>query len=214
MERIRKLLEKVDYEGLRSELASNPALANEGIAFDETNTTKAHPLHRICDGVFSGIYTDDQAAELAKIFLEYGANVDGVLLKEKQDTPLIAAASLGAENVGLLYMERGANIHHGGCHGGTALHWAAWCGWDKLVRRLIQEKAEINRRCIDFESTPLFWAIHGFKNVGKEHVHHQEECARLLINAGADKNIPNKEGTKAIELLDPEDETLRQLLAE
>ena len=51
---------------------------------------------------------------MAKIFLEYGANVNGNELTEKQDTPLIAASSLHADQVAIFYIENGANINHAG----------------------------------------------------------------------------------------------------
>src|SRR5205085_7091612 len=118
---IKSLIDSKDYEGLRVVLSDNPRLANEGIPYDEVNTTTAPPLHRICDGVFSKKFTDDEAVEMARIFLKYGANINGSVLIEKQDTPLVAAASLNADQVALLYIENGADIHHAGCHGGTAL---------------------------------------------------------------------------------------------
>lgn len=209
---MKELITNKDYEGIRKALSQNPSLANEGIPFDDANTTKAHPLHRICDGVFAHSYTDREAVEMAKIFLEYGANVNGNDLTEKSDTPLTAAASLHAEETGLLYIENGADIHHAGCHGGTALHWAAWTGRDQLVNRLLQEGAAVNQRCIDFRGTPLLWAIHGFKNGGEENRLNQLECARLLIAAGADKTIPNIEGDAPLAFLDEEDVEWAQLL--
>jgi hypothetical protein len=203
--KMKKLINNKDYTGIKQALSNNPNLANEGIPYDEVNTTKAHPLHRICDGVFSKKYTDEEAVKMAKIFLEYGANVDGNELTEKQDTPLIAAASLHADQVAIFYIENGANINHAGTHGGTALHWAAWCGRDKVVRRLIQEGADVNKRCIDFKATPLFWAVHGLKNGDKNNRHNYLECVKILIHAGADKNIPNGEGKTIFDLLNDED---------
>jgi hypothetical protein len=150
---MKKLIDNKDFKGIEKALSTNPELANQGIPYDEENTTKAHPLHRVCDGVFTGKYTDQEAVKMAKIFLQYGANIDGGKLVEKQDTPLIAASSLHANAVAILYIEKGASIHHAGCHGGTALHWAAWCGRPEVVRRLLQEGAEINKLCMDFKAT-------------------------------------------------------------
>lgn len=209
---MKELITNKDYEGIRKALSQNPSLANEGIPFDDVNTTKAHPLHRICDGVFAHTFTDKEAVEMAKIFLEYGANVNGNELTEKADTPLTAAASLHADETGILYIENGADIHHAGCHGGTALHWAAWTGSDLLVNRLIQEGAAIDKRCIDFRGTPLLWAIHGFKHGGPENRRNQLECARLLVAAGADKTIPNIVGDAPLAFLDEEDVEWGQLL--
>lgn len=212
MSEVMDLIMAVNYSGLRKLLSSDPALANKGLPLGKHEIRLAHPLHRICDGVSHGIYKDEQAAEMAEIFLEFGARIDGTELIEKKDTPLIAAASLSADRVGILYIDRGANIFHAGTHGGTALHWAAWCGRDVLVDRLIRERAEINRLCIDFKSTPLFWAFHGFKNGGAGNVYHQLECARLLLKAGADKSIPNASGHSIPDMLESGDAEAKELL--
>ena len=211
---MKKLIDNKDYKGIEQALSNNPDLANEGIPYDSVNTTKAHPLHRICDGVFSGKYTDEEAVKMATIFLEHGANINGNGLIEKQDTPLTAAASLHADQVAILYIEKGANIDHAGCHGGTALHWAAWCGRDKVVSRLVQEKAEINKRCIDFKATPLFWAVHGLKSDATNNLRDYLECVKILIQSGADKNIPNGDGQTVFDLLNDEDLELKEQLNE
>ncbi|MBD2701179.1 ankyrin repeat domain-containing protein [Spirosoma sp. BT702] len=210
---LRNLIANKELGAIQQALEQNPELANEGIPYDDQNTANAHPLHRICDGVMSGTYSDEEAVEMAKIFLKYGANVNGDEQVDNRDTPLVAAASLHAEKVGILYIEKGAAINHPGCYGGIPLHWAAWTGRDKLVQRLIEAGAEINRRCIEFDSTPLLWAVHGFKFGGPENRHNQIECVRLLLAAGADKNTPNKEGTLPIRFLNEQDVELRQLLS-
>lgn len=209
---ISKLIAAKDYKGLKARLSQNPNLANESIAFSEENTTKAHPLHRICDGVFLGKYADEEAVEMAKIFLEYGANVNGNKLIEKEDSPLVAAASLHADNVAMLYIENGAEINHPGFHGGTALHWAAWCGRPKLVERLIHAGSEINKKCIDYKATPLFWAVHSLKQTDKNDMGGYLECVKILMQAGADKNIPNGEGKTVFDLLSDEDVELNAIL--
>lgn len=209
---LKKLMDSKDYQGIELALLNNRDLANEGIPFDEVNTTKAHPLHRICDGVFSQNYTDEEGVKMAKILLEFGANIDGNTLTEKQDTPLIAASSLHADQLAIFYIEKGANIKHAGCHGGTALHWAAWCARDKVVKRLIQEGAQIDKRCIDFKATPLFWAVHGLKKGGTNSLRDYLECVKILIQAGADKNIPNAEGKTVFDLLTTEDLELKEKL--
>src|SRR5882724_1341755 len=209
---IRKLIADNNQEAIGQALANNPALANEGLPYDEANTKKAHPLHRICDDVFINKFSDEEGVKIARIFLKHGANIDGNELVERQDTPLIAAASLYADELAFLYLDNGANVAHAGCHGGTALHWAAWCGRDKLVRRLLQEGAEINKRCIDFKATPLFWAVHGLKQGDKNDLQNHLECIKALIQSGAEKNIPNAEGKTIFDLADDEDLELKELL--
>ncbi|MEP7322624.1 MAG: ankyrin repeat domain-containing protein [Saprospiraceae bacterium] len=209
---IKNLITNKDFNGLRQALSKNPDLANEGLPYDEVNTIKAPPLHRLCDAVFSKTITDEEAVLMAKIFLEHGAFVNGTELIEKQDTPLLAASSLNADQVAIFYIENGAIINHPGCFGGTALHWAAWCGSPLLVRKLIQVGAEINKKCIDFKSTPLLWAMDGMKHNDKQNTQDYLECIKILIQAGADKNIPNGEGKSVFELLQDEDVELKSIL--
>lgn len=209
---IREFINKKDYAGLKDSLSKNPNLANEGLPYDKANTTKAHPLHRICDGVFSGLYTDEEGVEMAKIFLEYGTDINGGEMIEKKDTPLLAAASLHSDKVAIFYIEKGADIHHAGCHGGTALHWAAWCGRPIVVERLLQEGPEINRKCIDFKSTPLFWAVHGLKAGDKKDIAGHLDCIKQLLLAGADKSIPNSNGKTVFDLIEGGDLELKGLL--
>jgi hypothetical protein len=210
---VRTLIAHKELSKLSEFLDQYPEAANEGLPYDEHNLTKEHPLHRICDGVFNGTYSDGEAVEIATVFLEHGAKVDGYALVEGKDTPLVAAASLHAEKVGLLYIDWGATIAHRSLHGGTALHWAAWTGQDKLVQRLIDKKAAIDQRCIEFESTPLLWAVHGYVFGVLHNRHNQIACVRLLLDAGADKNTPNKDGTRPIDMLDSQDLEMRQILS-
>ena len=196
---------------LETLLSRNSALANQGIALPD-NPATAHPLHRLCDAVCFGLYDEAKALDLAKVLLRYGATLNGGQ-KPGKDSPLTAACSLQCDELALYYIEHGANIEHQGCHGGTALHWSAWCGRDKLVEHLAPLVNDINKLCIDFKSTPLFWAIHGLKFGSKENQYHQPECARILIHHGADKSIPNMEGYLPIQLLDAEDIELRNVLS-
>lgn len=208
---IKDLIKTLDFQGLQNTLSKDPCLANEGIPGDDCSVL-AHPLHRICDGVFNRLYTEKNAVELAKLFLAHGANVNGDLPEDKKDTPLVAAASLRADDVAILYIAHGADIHHRGCHGGTALHWASWCGREKIVHRLLQENIDINKQCIDFKGTALLWAVHGYKFGGNDNRFRQVACARMLMEAGADKTISNKEGVTAIQFLDERDAEMIALL--
>lgn len=209
---IKPLILSRDFEGLDKVLGQNPTLANEGIPYDDANPVKAHPLHRICDAVFNRLISDEDAVKFAKIFLAHGATVNGNEMEFKKDTPLIAAASLHADKVGILYVETGAELSHAGCHGGTALHWAAWCGRPALVEKLIDAGAPINKRCVDFESTPLFWTIHGFKSCDFENHAEYFNCARMLMNAGSDASIANAEGYTVFDLLGDKFPDLMEIL--
>lgn len=211
--KIKILIENKDYEGIRQLLSKNPNLANEGIPCDKKNTSKAHPLHRICDAVFAKKITDEEAIPIAKILLEFGANIDGDKIKENKDTPLMAAASLHAEQLSIFYIENGANIHYADRHdGATALHWAAFCGRDKLVERLIQEKATIDQRDTSYNSTPVGWAIQPLMTEDKFNIYHQVSCIKLLLKAGADVTALNNETIQYLQFLAKDDLELKKLL--
>lgn len=177
------LIAQKDLEGIRSAISVNQSLANQGIALDHSNA-KAHPLHRLADGVFANVYTDQDAVEMAKLFLEFGADINGGKLIEKKDSPLIAACSLHADLLALYYIEQGADIHHAGTHGGTALHWSAWCGRPVLVGALLKAGATVNQNCIDFKSKPLRWAGLGYQRTPNAKLEDYQECERLLEEAG------------------------------
>lgn len=188
------LIKKVDLAGIQSALTQNRTLANTEIPLEDGESALAHPLHRICDGVFSGVYSDEQGRKMAELFLAHGAKVDGNDPQLLNDTPLVAAASLHADQVALLYMEAGADIGHQGCYGGTALHWAAWCGRPELVKKLIEAGAEINLLCHEFKSTPLFWAVHGLRSAEGKNLDQYKAIVKMLLEAGADQSVPNFEG--------------------
>ncbi len=212
---MKTLVENKNYEGIRQLLTNNPTLANEGITipYDNRCTTKAHPLHRICDAVFAKKITDEEAIEIAKILLDFGANIDGDKTKENQDTPLLAAASLHAEKLGIFYIDKGADIYYAGRQdGATALHWAAFCGRDKLVERLIREKAAIDQRDTAYDSTPLVWAIQPLKTGDTFNTYHQVSCIKLLLKAGADITALNDETIQYLHLLAKDDLELKDLL--
>jgi hypothetical protein len=212
---MKELIEQKDYAGIQSSLAANPALANEGITipFDNKSTIPAHPLHRICDAVFSKEIKDEEAIEIAKIFLDFGANINGSKIKVHEDTPLLAAASLHAEQLGMFYIDRGADIDYKDRNdGATALHWAAYCGRDKLVGKLIKEKAEIDSRDKSHDTTPLGWTIHSLMSGDKTNAHHQVSCIKLLLKAGADPNYLDQRQVQYLRQLAQDDPELATLL--
>jgi len=182
-----------DLDGLRMVLAANPGLANEGVALNidgKINPVKGHPLHRICDAVFANKISDSQAVEIAKMFLEHGADINGFMVRNDLNTPLIAAASLNAEQLGLFYIEKEANIFYAPPNdGATALHWAAYCGKDHLVGKLAEKGANVNQLDNDYQSTPCGWAIHVLESGETNDLHNQLACIKLLLKAGTDKSL-------------------------
>ncbi len=211
---VKKLVENKNYNRLNKLLADYPNLANEGITipYDIFCRTKAHPLHRICDGVFVGKITDNEAVTLAKIFLAHGANIDGDKIIG-EGTPLLAAASLHAEQVGVFYIDNGADINYTyNNDGASALHWAAFCGRDKLVDRLIKASAAIDNPDKEHNATPIAWALHSLMTDDKPNAHNQWSCIKLLLNAGADTKKLNKESNDYLHARAKDDLELQNLL--
>ncbi|MGH2611686.1 MAG: ankyrin repeat domain-containing protein, partial [Rhabdochlamydiaceae bacterium] len=182
---IKQLIEQKNEDRLREVLTDNPNLANEGITipYDFLCRTKAHPLHRICDAVFAGKMTDDEAITLAKVLIENGASIDG---DRKGGTPLLAAASLHAEKLGIFYIDNGADVNFTDDNdNASALHWAAFCGRDKLVDKLIQSKALLDEPDTTYQCTPLGWAIHSLMSTDDGNKYNHAACIKLLLQAGA-----------------------------
>ncbi len=211
---VKTLIERKDASGLQKLLATQSDLANTGITipFDLLCRTKAHPLHRLCDPVFTGKITDSAAVQLAKVLLDNGANIDGD--KDKgEGTPLLAAASLHAEQVAILYIDNGADVHYTFKNDGAlALHWAAFCGLDKLVERLISAKAKIDKPDSAYNSTPLGWAIQSLQSKDAKNQRNQLNCIKLLLESNADLEKLDKEKHDFLIRLAKDDPDLQSLL--
>lgn len=210
---IKALAELKDTSALRAALMKDPGLANRGVCLSGNDKRTAHPLHRICDAVFEKGTTVEEAIEMAKILLEFGANIDGDLLKGESQTPLIAAASLHAEELAIFYINNGAKVNciNTTFDGETALHWAAYCGRDKLTEKLIQAGADINLADASYGGTPLAWAIHTLKTGNDFNRHNQLACIKLLLQAGADINALDKGSRDYLYILATDDAQLKAL---
>jgi ankyrin repeat protein len=196
-----KLIIDKNYEQIREILSGDPLLVNAGVALPkEAGAKKGHPLHRLCDAVFAKRITDEEAIDIAKIFLEFGSNINGYQSLGDNNTPLIAAASLHAEKLAIYYIEQGADIFYASPNdGATALHWAAFCGRDLLVQKLIEKGAKVDQRDTSFNGTPLDWAVHELRSGDAGNLFHQGACIKLLIEAGAELNIVDAEYLKSID---------------
>lgn len=184
---VKTAIENGDAGALRQLLASDPSLANSLILSGENECCFTHPLHFVSDMLFEGALQRGMELPLVEALIQAGADLnfqrdrsDG----RKSDSPLIGAASLGAEEVGLKLLDAGAEPDLRGLFGETALHWAALLGEDRLVGRLIGG-ADLNLRDEKYNSPPLGWAIHGWNNPpAGNHGKHPEVIA-LLVSAGA-----------------------------
>ena len=180
---VKKAIETGDVETLRRLLAEDNARANALISWGREDRNLTHPLHYISDMIFEENLEKGSALPLAAALVEAGADVD-FQASARSDSPLIGAASLGAEDVGLALLDAGANPQLRGIFGETALHWAAHLGEERLAARLI-EVSELDLKDEKYEGTPLDWAIHGRHQQPSGNQGKQREVAALLVSAGA-----------------------------
>ncbi|HLK18445.1 MAG TPA: ankyrin repeat domain-containing protein [Bryobacteraceae bacterium] len=180
---MKQVIENGDAKALRRILSRDPAQANALIRWGTNDSIRTHPLHYVSDLLFEKKLPKTRALPLIDALIQAGADLD-FQPKAKSDTPLIGAASLGAEEVGLRLLEAGANPSRRGIFGETALHWAALLGEAKLARKLIPG-ANLELKDEKYNSTPLGWAIHGISSPPAGSHGDQLKVAKLLIAAGA-----------------------------
>lgn len=176
-----------DVDALRRLLAEDRSRANAFIHWGKNDCLRTHPLHFVSDMLFAGTLERGKELPLINALIEAGADMDFQRQREdgsKSDTPLIGAASLGAEEVGLRLLEAGARPDLRGLFGETALHWAAFLGEDRLTERLIVN-SDLNLEDEKYNSPPLGWAIHGCYNPPAGNQGRQRAVAALLVGAGA-----------------------------
>jgi hypothetical protein len=170
-----------DANALHRLLAEDSSQANALIRWGVNDCVSTHPLHYVSDMLFEGKLQKGRELPLIDALIQAGANLD-FQKNGKRDTPLIGAASLGAEDVGLRLLDAGANPKLRGLFGETALHWAALLGEDRLAARLI-EGSDLNLKDEKYQSTPLGWALHGLSNPPAGNQGHQREVVLILEQA-------------------------------
>jgi len=180
---VKTAIRKGDSATLGSLLAEDPSQANALIRWGSNDCILTHPLHYVSDMLFDGTLKRGAELPLIDALIHAGADLD-FQRDNKGDTPLIGAASLGAEDVGLRLLDAGANPRLRGIFGETALHWAAMLGEDRLAQRLIP-LSEIDLNDQKYNSSPLGWAVHGCYNPGAGNQGRQCEVASFLVAAGA-----------------------------
>jgi hypothetical protein len=151
---VKTAIDTGDAPALRGLLRDDRSRADEIIQWDKCLT---HPLHYVSDMLFTGVLQKGKELPLIDALIEAGADLnfqkdrrDG----KKSDTPLIGAASLGAEDAGIRLLDAGAKPELRGLFGETALYWAALLGEDRLAARLI-ESSNLNLKDEKYKSSPL-----------------------------------------------------------
>jgi ankyrin repeat protein len=183
---VKEAIRSGDAAALQRLLAEDGSRANALIRWGKDDSILTHPLHYVSDMLFGGVLARGKDLPLIEELIQAGANLD-FQIREKTDTPLIGAASLGAEEVGLRLVEAGARPDLRGIFGETALHWAALLGEDRLAAKLIAG-ADLDLKDMQYNSPPLGWAVHGRYNPPAGNKGKQREVAALLVAAGARVN--------------------------
>jgi uncharacterized protein len=180
---VKTAIETGDPVLLSDLLAKDPDLASQMIQWGAAGKNSAHPLHYVSDMLFDGTLAHGKEIALIDVLLKAGADCNHQA--SNGETPLIGAASLAAEDVGLRLLECGAQPDLTGGFQETALHWASHLGLRALAARLIEKGADVNRKDGRYHSSPLGWAIHGrfSGSPGSQGNHH--EVAAMLVARGA-----------------------------
>jgi hypothetical protein len=172
-----------DADALRRLLAEEPARGNALVRWGLNGCILTHPLHYVSDMLFEGTLQLGQDLPLVEALIDAGADLN-FQRNGKGDTPLIGAASLGAEEVGLRLLAAGARPELRGLFGETAFHWAALLGEDRLAQRLM-EGADLDLKDEKYKSSALGWAIYGWDNPPAGNRGGQRQVVILLVAAGA-----------------------------
>jgi hypothetical protein len=180
---IKSVLDAGDLAALTRLLADAPARADEEIRWGEHDNNRCCPLHYLCHLYDDGRVDAATAVALADALIAAGADLE--FPQGSGDTPLIAAASLWAPEIGLRLIAAGANVRARGLFKATALHWASMLGLPTLVPVLLEAGAELDLKDVRYDASPLGWAVHGratrlFGGRGDPLA-----CAKLLVAAGA-----------------------------
>lgn len=181
---VRDAIEAADTDALRVLVAAEPALAVADLRSGPGGKNVFPPLHLVCDVVFRGRATEEQALAMADVLLEAGVDPDQSYTKSG-DTYLIAAASLGAESVGLRLVEVGADVKRRGLFSATALHWALLMGLAGLTLALVEAGAELELHDAHYDCTPLQWALHGWSHGTSGRRDGIPAAVRVLVGQGA-----------------------------
>jgi ankyrin repeat protein len=203
---VKSAIEAADAGRLRALVEAEPALARSDVRFGPGDRHSVPPLHYVCDVVFRGLVGQEQALELADLLLAAGVDVDEVYARSG-DTFLIAAASLGAEDVGLRLVERGADVTRCGLFGATALHWAVLMGLERLTPALAAAGAALELADERYDCTPLQWGLHAWAEGSSGRREGIPAAVRALVERGARVPAGALEGLSA-----PGDAPLRAAL--
>ncbi len=192
---LKEIIERGFVSELECFLLEKPEYSNRKIKWGGDQEIDTDPLHYISDCVFNGVLTNGNESILAKTLIEYGAKIEG---SDGAESPLIGAVSLSVESVAKTLIEAGADIEATAVHGANSLHWASYVGLPEIVNILLKMDSDIEKKCSEFQATPLFWAVQGFCNSNEIDKSSIVRSAEILVAAGARASAENFEGCSVL----------------
>lgn len=181
---VREAIEAADAVALRELVKADPAVAEADVCWGDGGVNAVPPLHFVCDAVFRRLATEEEALAMADVLLDAGIDPERSYAKSG-DTYLIAAASLGADQVGRRLVELGADVTRRGLFGATALHWAVFMGLDGLAHALVQAGADLELADTRYDCTPLQWGLHAWTETTSGRRDGIPAAVRVLVEHGA-----------------------------
>jgi ankyrin repeat protein len=139
---------------------------------------RASPLDRLLDALWCG--DDTRADAILAIDPQIIERASGKALRQVAD----AARNNNVATV-IAMLRRGFPVTALSQHGGTPLHWAAFHGNLDMLEHVLRHNPPIDARDRQFHGTPMGWLIHGSLNPWGMSTGRHDECARLLLDAGA-----------------------------
>ncbi|AEF55528.1 ankyrin repeat domain-containing protein [Marinomonas posidonica] len=188
-EHINTNLKNIDGETalIKAIQVNNIELVEQLISAESIHTTDAHlwtPLH------FSVAHPDTQEkteeTSITEFLLSLNANLNAQ--NDQGETPLHTAIKHSATNDAILLLEQGADTSIQDNNGVTPLMLAAQANNLVLIKRLITTKQDINTQD-SYGKTALHYATLK-KSARNDYT--QAQIVKLLINAGANPNLQDK----------------------
>jgi ankyrin repeat protein len=139
---------------------------------------RAGPLDRLLDALWCG---DDAGADaVLAVDPHLIERASGKILRQVAD----AARNNNVQTVKAM-LSRGFPVTALSQHGATPLHWAAFHGNPHMLEDVLKYNPPINAQDRQFHGTPMDWVIHGALEPWEFSTGRYGECARLLLDAGA-----------------------------
>ena len=135
--------------------------------------------------------------EIARALLAAGADVDAL---GHDGTPLMMAAYADRRDVAEMLLDSEANVNATASAGETALHFAAYQGFTRMGRLLIERGAQVNCHTTHGPTDMINTSppVCGETPLHLAAAYGHRDFVELLLNSGADREATDHSGQKAL----------------